>query len=396
MKSSEEDSDFTPSSKLVEMEEGKVLSDEIPISPKLLRKKDNSSKKRIRVYYFLELLAVFSVIAMNLVGIAYDYEYDSIIVFLPLAVVSIGLFLLTTYLYIFSLKPEERFIAYIIRFASIVALASFVIAMAIGVGFYYNSYFIFLILNIPLFYPLTSQFILQTFLVASDKPAKDLLFKKTVESSPSELEWRQYDTFSGYISTVTGIFMLQAFWLIYHFIIRSLVILNAKRRMIIEHLDFDEETNLSTISLELGISLEEVIFTLKQLQLRRKIKVNFTRYGAILKEIRTARLFTPAIDEKFEDFLKKQKMTEIERRASRFIEFTEREKVQDKDMRKLLGIKDKLSTSDFILMLPPKVASVRSPAFKKGIWIFFNREEILKKREKIIKVLVNNHNKIFN
>ncbi len=399
MKSSEEEKDFTPSSKLIEMEKGKVLSnehDEPPISPKLQRKKDKSSKKRKKVYYLLEFLAILSVISMNIIGSTYEYDYDSIIAFLPLAVVSISLLLLTTYLYIFSLKPEERFVAYIIRFILIVALASFVIGMAIGVGFSYPSYFIFLMLHISLFYPLISQFILQTFLVASDKPTKELLFKKAVEGSPSELEWRQYDTFSGYISIITGIFMLQAFWLIYHFIIRSLVILNAKRRMIIEHLDFEEETNLSTISLELGISLEEVIFTLKQLQLRRKIKINFTRYGAILKEIRTARLFTPAIDEKFEEFLKKQKMTEIERRASGFIEFTEREKVQDKDMRKLLGIKDKLSTSDFILMLPPKVATVRSPVFKKGNWIFFNREEILKKREKIIKVLIDNHDKIFN
>jgi hypothetical protein len=211
----------------------------------------------------------------------------------------------------------------------------------------WNNYdmFMFLLINTVLFYPLLSQFILQTYLVNSDKPTKDLLFKKAVEGSPSELEWRKYDTLSGFIAIISGIFMLQAFWLIYHFIIRLIVIRNTKRRLIIEHLDFDEETNLSTISLELGISLEEVIFTLKQLQLRRKIKINFTRYGAILKEIRTARLFTPTIDEKFEKFLKKQKMTEIERRASHFIEFTEREKVLDKDMRKLLGIKDKLSTS---------------------------------------------------
>ncbi len=400
MKSSEEEKDFSPSTKLIEMEEGKVLSDEhneTPISPKILIKKDYSSKKRIRVYYFLEILSILSVIGMNVIVVDAGSSYDYVMLLISISVVTICLFLFTTFIYIFSLKPEERFNVYIVRFLTIFAFIVFVVGMGITMAGWNNyDMFMFLLINTVLFYPLLSQFILQTYLVNSDKPTKDLLFKKAVEGSPSELEWRKYDTLSGFIAIISGIFMLQAFWLIYHFIIRLIVIRNTKRRLIIEHLDFDEETNLSTISLELGIPLEEVIFILKQLQLRREIDIDFTRYGAILKEIRTARLFTPTIDEKFEKFLKKQKMTEIERRASDFIEFTEREKVQDKDMRKLLGIKDKLSTSDFILMLPPKVATIRSPVFRKGAWIFFNREEILKKREKIIKVLVDNHDKIFN
>ncbi len=401
MKSSEEEKDFTPSSKLVEMEKGKVLSgehNETPISPKVLRKKDYSSKKRIRIYYFLEILSILSVIGLNILGVATYYDYHYWIFLVPFSVVTLCLFLFSTFVYIFSLKPEERFRAYAVRFLTIFAFTTFVIGAGITIEGWYDwqALDMFLFSNIFLFYPLLSQYILQTYLVNSDKPTKELLFKKAVEGSPSELEWRKYDNLSGYIAIVSGIFLLQIFWLFYHFIIRSKKIRKTKIRMIIEHLDFDEETNLSTISLELGIPLEEVIFTLKQLQLRRQIDVDFTRYGAILKEIRTYRLFTPAIDEKFEKFLKKQKMTKIERRASDFIEFTEREKVQDKDMRKLLGIKDKLSTSDFILMLPPKVATVRSPVFKKGNWIFFNREEILKKREKILKVLIDNHDKIFN
>ena len=398
MKSSEEDSDFIPSSKLVEMEEGKVLSDETPISPKVLRKKDYSSKKRKRIYYSLEILSILSIALMNGISVDVGYDNDLLLLLISLSVLSLGLFLFTTFMYIFSLKPEERLHAYIVRFLTIIAFTAFVVGAGIVIvgNNDYDQIIMFLILNTSLFYPLLSQFILQTYLVNSDKSTKELLYKKAVEGSPSEVEWRKYDTLSGFIAIVSGIFLLQIFWLVYHFIIRFIVISNTKRRMIIEHLDFDEETNLSTISLELGISLEEVIFTLKQLQLRRKIKIDFTRYGAILKEIRTTRLFTPAIDEKFENFLKKQKMTEIERKASDFIEFTEREKVQDKDMRKLLGIKDKLSTSDFILMLPPKVATIKSPVFKKGTWIIFNREEILKKREKIIKVLVDNHDKIFN
>ncbi|MCK4845689.1 MAG: hypothetical protein KAS95_08450, partial [Candidatus Heimdallarchaeota archaeon] len=372
--------------------------DEPPISPKVLRKKDYSSKKRIRVYYFLEILSILFVIGMNVIVVSVYHVYDYAMLLIFFSVISLCLFLLTTFIYIFSLKPEERLNVYIVRFLTIFAFTAFVIGAStiIGGWEYYQIFEMFLFVNIVLFYPLLSQFILQTYLMNSDKKTKELLFRKPIEGSPSELEWRKYNTRSGFISIVSGIFFLQIFWLIYHFIIRSKVICNTKRRLIIEHLDFDEETNLSTISLELGISLEEVIFTLKQLQLKRKIDVDFTRYGAILREIRTARLFTPTIDEKFEKFLKKQKMTEIERRASGFIEFTEREKVLDKDLRKLLGIKDKLSTSDFILMLPPKVATVRSPAFRKGTWIFFNREEILKKREKIIKVLVDNNDKIFN
>ncbi len=400
MKSSEEEKDFTPSSKLVEMENGKVEEKvekfvEPDTSVTIVQKRKFSFNAKIFVYYSFEILAVIFIIVMNVNGSLNNFQ--SLVELLPFLVASLALLIFTTYMFIFTLKPRQRFPAFVLRFIIIVSfIAVFVTTFLDNYPYYYNQFWNFLMTNLVLLYPLLSHSILQTYLVFSDKTTKELLFKKAVEGSPSELEWRRYDTLSGLISIVSGIFLLQMFWLIYHFIIRSIVILNTKRRLIIEHLDFNEETNLSTISLELGIPLEEVIFTLKQLQMRRKIKIDFTRYGAILKEIRTARLFTPAIDEKFEEFLKKQKMTEIERRASGFIEFTEREKVLDKDMRKLLGIKDKLSTSDFILMLPPKVATVRSPVFRKGIWIIFNREEILKKREKIIQVLVDNNDKIFN
>ncbi|MHA1515101.1 MAG: hypothetical protein ACTSPF_06150, partial [Candidatus Heimdallarchaeaceae archaeon] len=119
------------------------------------------------------------------------------------------------------------------------------------------------------------------------------------------------------------------------------------------------------------------------------------RYGAVLKEVRKAKWFTFVIQEKYDSFLTKQKMTEYELKANRFIELTERIKLKLSDFRKVLEIDENFSTDDLLLLLPPKVARIRKSMFYTHSHIFFNHDQALLLREKITKTFVENGERIF-
>jgi len=197
------------------------------------------------------------------------------------------------------------------------------------------------------------------------------------------------------LAIILGVLPLQFFWLIYHVLIRQSLVKKAKRRLIINSLNYDEEINLSTVALDIGISLEETIFLLKQLQLKRHIRIEFTRYGAILKEVRKVKWFSLVIQEKHESFLNQQKMTDYEIKANRFIELSERNKLKLSDFRRVLDIDENYSINDLILQLPSKVAKIRKPLFYTHYHIFFDHDQALLYREKITKIFVENGDKIF-
>ncbi|MCG3224217.1 MAG: hypothetical protein H7647_07100, partial [Candidatus Heimdallarchaeota archaeon] len=224
---------------------------------------------------------------------------------------------------------------------------------------------------------------------------KELLFKRAVAGSPSELEWRKFDVLSGYLAIILGIFMLQIFWLIYHGIIRKPVIERTKKKLIVESLEFGKEVNLTSVALEIGISLEEVIFKLKQLSLKGQLRVEFTRYGAILTEIRSPKWYSNIMREKYDAFLHTQKESEIEIKASKFIELASRDRISVADLRKILGLKEDYSIKDLVLLLPNKVLEIKKPLFSKVSWVYINLEHSMLKREKIVKIFVENSAELF-
>ncbi len=315
----------------------------------------------------------------------------SLILIIPIAAFAI----INTYFFIFRLQPKHRTYTFLLRFGTITIIVTSFIFSLIATGYSYDLTELILVF-VVLLYSTISQFVLKVFLLSNDKPINLTLFRKAIAGSPSELEWRKFDSISGFLALLSGVFFLQAFWIIYHLIIRKQLITIAKRRLIIEKLDYDKEVNLQTVALDVGIALEEVIFILKQLSLKRKIIVEFTRYGAILKEIRYPKLFTLAMQEKYDVFLGQKKLSEIELKANKFIELAERERLSEEDLKKVMDFKDDLKIEDLILLLPHRVIEIKRVAFSKKRWIQFNLEHTLLKRERIVKALVENATKIFN
>ncbi|MCG3261026.1 MAG: hypothetical protein H7644_14825, partial [Candidatus Heimdallarchaeota archaeon] len=315
----------------------------------------------------------------------FEVYYDGILYFiqslLPWTLVFIfaipALALLNTYFYIFRLDSTHRSKIYIVRFLNIAALITLAFPLANPPSSYgYSVYLIDFLIGMYVFmnYCFVSNIVLKTYLLTKKETTKNSLFRKAIAGSPAELEWRKYNTISGYLAIITGVLFLQFFWLLYHVFIRPIIVRKAKRKLLINSLNFEEEVNLTTVSLDIGISLEETIFLLKQLQLKRHLTLEFTRYGAVLKEVRKAKWFTFVIQEKYDSFLTKQKMTEYELKANRFIELTERYKLKLSDFRKVLEIDENFSIDDLLLLLPPKVAKIRKSMFYTHSHIFFNHD----------------------
>ena len=297
---SSEGEDSIPSEKLKEMENAKVSAEKKPSKTKTDTDIPHT-KNKFSIYYFVSesVLLLLTIVGYSIALISPSILFDLITVYItsdPYWVIDPWIFifilpiaslvLFNTYLFIFKIKPNHRFYGFVLRFVGIILTFIFSISLRNpqGYRFYYThaTFGTFLIL----IYAYLSQFILKIYLITNDKMIKDTLFRKAIAGSPSELEWRKYNTFSGYLAVITGIFLVQFIWLFYHSLLRKGLMKGSKRKLIIESLDYEKDVNLTTVSLEIGMSLEECIFILKQMVLKREISVEFTRHGAILKEIR--------------------------------------------------------------------------------------------------------------
>ncbi|MCG3222507.1 MAG: hypothetical protein H7641_14090, partial [Candidatus Heimdallarchaeota archaeon] len=348
---SSEGEDSIPSDKLREMEKAKIV-----VEKKKTKDVDEvvvrDDKNRFPVYYFISesLLLILTIVGFSITllspslifdlvsryGDSFYWEIDTWIFIFILPVAS--LILLNTYLFVFKLNPNYRLYGFILRFVGIILVFVFSISLRHPNGYYYYYEGAALGMYFILIYAFFSQFILKIYLITNDKMIKDSLFRKAIAGSPSELEWRKHNTTSGYLAIVTGMFFIQFIWLFYHPFLRKFLMKRSKRKLIIESLDYEKDVNLTTVSLEIGLSLEECIFILKQMVLKREINVEFTRYGAILKEIRKPKRLTPRMKEKYDIYVSQHKLSEIEVKANRFLDLAEREKLLEEDFRKVLQI----------------------------------------------------------
>ena len=399
-----------PSAKLKEIENGKVVVKPNDTYEQIVY--DSKTKRNFPFYLFFSEITTFILVVVFFSLIIVDPSlfftrtYDGVRYTLestyPWAIVLLiaipSLALINSYFYIFKLEPSHRNKIYILRFLNIATFLSLIYPVFYRPSnhIYSWSFYDFLIfVYIFMSYCFSSQIVLKTYLLTKKETIKNTLFRKAIAGSPAELEWRKYLTLSGYLAISAGVLFLQFFWLIYHVFIRSSLVRKAKRKLIVNSLNYDEDVNLSTVSLDLGISLEETIFLLKQLQFRRHLRIEFTRYGAILKEVRKANWFSLDIQEKYDAFLNQQKMSDYEIKANRFIELTERNKLKLSDFRRVLDIDENYSVNDLILLLPTKVARIRKPLFYTHYHIFFDHDQALLLREKITKIFVENGDKIF-
>jgi hypothetical protein len=389
MKSEEEKNDFVSSSKIEEMGKEKVAID--PNEEKALTPSELKEKKTFGVTYFiLEALIIITTIFAFIVPIidnSGNFEDIAIIFMIFLA----GFSLLNTYFYLFKLDSKFRTIAFILRF-SLILLSIIMFVTSMIDAYVSEAYFVAVLVSI---YALSSQMILKIYLLTSKKPIKDRLFRRAVAGSPSELEWRKFDVLSGYLAIILGIFILQIFWLVYHSIIRKPVIERTKKKLIVESLEFGKEINLTSVALEIGVSLEEVIFKLKQLSLKGQLRIEFTRYGAVLTEIRLPKWYSNVMHEKYEDFLHGQKKSELELKVNKFIELAARDRITVNDFRMILDINPDYKIKNLELLLPNKVLEVKKPLFSKIDWVHINLEHAMLKREKIVNVFINNSEELF-
>ncbi len=392
MKSEEEKNDFVSSSKIEEMGKEKVAID--PNEEKALTPSELKEKKTFGVTYFiLESLVIIATIFVFIAPIidfnsSSSYFSEIAMIFM---IFLVGFSLLNTYFYLFKLDSKFKTTAFILRFCLILLAISMFVISIIG-SYIYDEHGIAMMVS---FYALSSQMTLKIYLLTSKKSIKDRLFRRAVAGSPSELEWRRFDVLSGYVAIILGVFMLQIFWLIYHGIIRKPVIERTKKKLIVESLEFGKEINLTSVALEIGVSLEEVIFKLKQLSLKGQLRIEFTRYGAVLTEIRLPKWYSNVMHEKYEDFLHGQKKSELELKVNKFIELAARDKITVNDFRMILDINPDYKIKNLELLLPNKVLEVKKPLFSKIDWVHINLEHAMLKREKIVNVFINNSEELF-
>ncbi|MHA1551684.1 MAG: hypothetical protein ACTSQC_07045 [Candidatus Heimdallarchaeaceae archaeon] len=390
MNSKEEKTDFVSSSKVEEMGKEKVVID--PKEEKVLTPSELKTKKTFGITYFiLESIVLIATISVFIAFV----ELHSSSYFSELATIFmiflVGFSLLNTYFYLFKLDSKFKTAAFIFRFSLILLSITFSVIPIIG-SYMFDELAVAMIIS---FYALSSQMILKIYLLTSKKSIKERLFRRAVAGSPSELEWRKFDVLSGYLAIILGLFMLQFVWLIYHSIIRKPVIERTKKKLIVESLEFGKEINLTSVALELGIPLEEVIFKLKQLSLKRQLRVEFTRYGAILNEIRSPKWYSNTIHEKYEHFLHGQKESELEIKVNLFIELAARDKISVSDFRMMMGINPDYPIKNLELLLPNKVLDVRKPLFSKIVWVYVSLEHAMLRREKIVSIFIENSEELF-
>lgn len=392
MNSKEEKTDFVSSSKLEEMGNEKIVIE--PKEEKVLTPSELKAKKTFGVTYLvlesLVIIAAIFVFIVPIIDINGSSSYFSEISLIFMVFLA-GFSLLNTYFYLFKLDPKFRTIAFILRF-TLILLAITMSGIAIISSNGSDELGIAMIVS---FYALSSQMILKIYLLTSKKSIKDRLFRRAVAGSPSELEWRKFDVISGYLAIILGVIMLQIFWLIYHGIIRKPVSERTKKKLIVESLEFGKEVNLTTISLEIGMSLEEVIFKLKQLSLKKQLRVEFTRHGAILNEIRSPKWYSNTMHEKYENFLHDQKNSILEIKVNKFIELAARDRITISDFRMIMGINPDYKIKNLELLLPNRVIEVKKPIFSTTFWVYINLEHAMLKREKIVNIFIDRNEELF-
>ena len=125
--------------------------------------------------------------------------------------------LLNTYFYIFKLDSTHRGKIYIVRFLNIVALITLAFPLANPPSSYgYSVDIIGFLIGMYVFmnYCFVNQIVLKTYLLTKKGTIKNSLFRKAIAGSPAELEWRKYNTISGYLAIITGVLFIQFFWLL--------------------------------------------------------------------------------------------------------------------------------------------------------------------------------------
>ncbi len=382
-----------PAEKLLEMENNKVVYEKTRKTP-IKDKGISIHKPKYPTYFYIEssgiLWLAYLFIPMFVPSSSfYEFYYFLFIVYIPFP-------LITTFLYLFVLPIEDRPLALIYRF--VIFSISFTLCLLGGTRtlppneFVDDMYQINFLITLSI---LGNFMILKTYLMITKIDFKKEILKERITGSYSEHQWRKYDKKSYIIALIAGFFVMQFFWLLYHFLVRNKQIDRSKKRYILEKLEFDKEINITTISLELGISLEELTFILKQLRSKREIQVDFTRYGVILKEITSSKWLTPIIREKFATHLKVIRLSDIELKAKQFIELTERRKISEKDFRKIMGIRKECQINDLVIMLPFKVMKFKKPLFSKTERIFLNQNQALLKNDRIIKAFKEYSTEIF-
>lgn len=382
-----------PAEKLREMEKNKVVYEKSRKTP-IKDKRISIHKPTYPTYFYMESLGILWLAYLFIPMLVpsssfYEFYYFLFIVYMPFP-------LITTFLYLFVLPIEDRPLALIYRFA--IFSISFTLCLLGGTRTLPPNEFVDDMYQINFFVTISilgSFMILKTYLMITKIDFKKEILKKRITGSHSEHQWRKYDKKSYIIALITGFFAMQFFWLLYHFLVRNKQIDKSKKRYILEKLEFDKEINITKISLELGISLEELTFILKQLMSKREIRAGFTRYGIILKEITSSKWLTPIIREKLATHLKVIRLSDIELKAKKFIELTERRKISEKDFRKIMGIRKECQINDLVMMLPFKVMKFKKPIFSKTEWIFLNQNQALLKNDRIIKAFKEYSTEIF-
>ena len=203
MSEKEVNNDFLPTSKAEEMNSSKIVISEVQKTPQIPIY-DIRTKKKITITYFV--MEILFVILSLFFVISNSLDFDLYIAGFIIGFFILGFGLITTYLYIFRLSADRRLAAFIFRFLSIITViplnfyALIEGPVDLEAGFYAFPFFLII-------YSLMSQFLLKIYLLTAKKPIKDTLFRKAIAGSPSELEWRKYDSIPGLLAIITGIFL---------------------------------------------------------------------------------------------------------------------------------------------------------------------------------------------
>ncbi len=359
------------------------------------KKEDYQEMKTIKRFYLVSEGIVAIIIAIILgfqlayvgtSGTEQFYRFMGSPTTMMMVVIASILALVNTYLHILTAKRSSERTNYLI-----IRLILFIMIIVTLV----NPYTLITMGQLVIVYAIASQTILKIYLATSDKPITTLLFKNSVAGSPAENEWRKYDYMSGIIAIILGIFLLQTLWLVYNFIIKRKLVIDKKRQLIVNMLDFEKEVNLTTISLEIGISLEETIYILRELEHKREVEGEFTRYGFILKKIRALKWFSSKIANKYETMLQMRKLGAKENKVRKIFDIAERERVKVKNFKQMMGFKTTISSKQIELLLPKSVVKLRKNLFTGEEILVFKKDKVFAKKEKIVNILLEHYEEFF-
>ncbi len=322
---------------------------------------------------------------------SYNNYYNHIFSILRVSFIVMGLLVFfNDYIHILTFSRKERIVGFFTRFIFITtAIAWYLVMGSLDETYFTISYFVIL------FYALGSNFSLKAYLLTTNKSIHGLLFQRPISGSPAENEWKRINFISGIIGIITGIFCIQFLWLLYHVFVRKYVINRKQAQLIIDSLQYEKETPLAPLALDLGLSLENVIYTLKQLIHKRHLDGKLTRYGFILYGIRKPKWFSQKIREKYEQYLEEKQLDQIEKHVNKIFEIVDKERIKAKEFKQRLNIKSDYSIENLEHLLPIGVMDVKKPLFSKKKIIQFNRNKMYMQRDRILQILKENYKEIF-